>query len=92
MVVGLIHVNKSGSQDALNSIMGSRAFTAVPRAVLFVATDPDDETVRLAGEPKNNLGRTDLPTLGIGSRRRRSRTRTRDPSLPWSSCGWTRAR
>jgi hypothetical protein len=26
-------------------------------------TDPDDEEIRLLGQPKNNLGRTDLPTL-----------------------------
>ncbi len=26
-------------------------------------TDPEDETVRLLGQEKNNLGRTDLPTL-----------------------------
>jgi hypothetical protein len=62
-VLGLIHVNKSGGTDPLNLIMGSRAFAAVARAVLFVVTDPDDASVRLLGEPKNNLGRTDLPTL-----------------------------
>jgi hypothetical protein len=34
-VVGLIHVNKSGTSDPLNSIMGSRAFSAVARSVLY---------------------------------------------------------
>src|SRR5262249_42006188 len=29
----------------------------------FVMKDPDDDNVRLVGQPKNNLGRTDLPTL-----------------------------
>jgi hypothetical protein len=63
-VLGLIHVNKSSSSDALTLLMGSRAFAAVARAVLFVTADPDDENVRLLGQPKNNLGRTDnLPTL-----------------------------
>jgi hypothetical protein len=36
--------------------MGSRAFTAVSRFVLFVAEDPQDESVRLFGQPKTNLG------------------------------------
>jgi hypothetical protein len=62
-VVGLIHVNKGEGADPLTLIMGSRAFVAVARAVLFVMSDPDDEKVRLVGQPKNNLGRTDLPTL-----------------------------
>lgn len=62
-ILGLIHVNKSESTDPLTLLMASRAFAAVARAVLFVMKDPDDEAVRLLGEPKNNLGRTDLPTL-----------------------------
>lgn len=39
--IGLIHVNKSGG-DPLNSIMGSKAFTATARAVLFAAHVEDD--------------------------------------------------
>lgn len=65
-VLGLIHVNKTtGSNDALTMLMGSRAFAAVARAVLFVMVDPEDETMRLLGQPKNNLGRSDLPTLSF---------------------------
>ena len=64
-VIGLIHVNKSTSSDALSMLMGSRAFAAVARAVLFVMSDPDDEGVRLLGQAKNNLGRTDLPTMSF---------------------------
>ena len=62
-VVGLIHVNKSAHTDPLTTLMGSRAFAAVARAVLFVVTDPEDEEMRLLGQAKNNLGRADLPTL-----------------------------
>ena len=58
-VLGLIHVNKSSTTDPLTSLMGSRAFAAVARAVLFVMTDPDDENARLLGQAKNNLGRSD---------------------------------
>lgn len=62
-IVGLIHHNKSGSDDPLSLIMGSKAFTAVARAVFTVMTDPDDETERrrLFGIAKSNLGRTDIP-------------------------------
>jgi len=66
-VLGLIHHNKSGSADPLQLVMGSKAFTAVARSVHTVVPDPDDdtETRRLFGTPKNNLGRTDLPTLSF---------------------------
>jgi hypothetical protein len=64
-VGGLIHVNKSTSNDPLTTLMASRAFAAVARAVLFVMVDPEDETTRLLGQPKNNLGRSDLPTLSF---------------------------
>jgi len=63
--LGLIHVNKTSSTDPLNLLMGSRAFAAVARAVLFMMLDPEDERSRLVGEPKNNYGRTDLPTLAF---------------------------
>jgi hypothetical protein len=64
-VIGLIHVNKSASTDPLTLLMGSRAFAAVARSVLFVMTDPDDPLKRLIGQAKNNLGRSDLPTLSF---------------------------
>ncbi|MCU1590250.1 MAG: hypothetical protein JWP11_1506 [Frankiales bacterium] len=62
-ILGLIHVNKSQSVDPLNLIMASKAFPAVARAVLFVMKDPEDESLRLLGQEKNNLGRDNLPTL-----------------------------
>jgi hypothetical protein len=64
-VLGLIHVNKGQSLDPLTSLMGSRAFAAVARAVLYMMTDPDNEAQILLGQPKNNLGRSDLPTLTL---------------------------
>ena len=39
-VLGLIHVNKSTTSDPLSALMGSRAFAAVARSVLFVMVDP----------------------------------------------------
>lgn len=62
-VLGLIHFNKSGSSDPLQLVMGSKAFTAVARSVFAFARDPDDDNVVLVGQVKNNLGRSDLPTL-----------------------------
>jgi hypothetical protein len=64
-LIGLIHVNKGTTLDPLTMLMGSRAFSAVARAVLFVTVDPDDESGRLRylGQPKNNLGSVDLPSL-----------------------------
>ncbi|HEX6758785.1 MAG TPA: AAA family ATPase [Propionibacteriaceae bacterium] len=66
-VLGIIHHNKSGSTDPLQVVMGSRAFTAVARSVHTVILDPDDKTGRrrLFGTPKNNLGRSDLPTFSF---------------------------
>jgi hypothetical protein len=66
-VLGLIHHNKSGSADPLQLVMGSTAFSAVARSVHSVVPDPDDDsgTLRLFGTPKNNLGRSDLPTLAF---------------------------
>jgi 5S rRNA maturation endonuclease (ribonuclease M5) len=65
--IGLMHFNKSGGDDPLTSVMGSRGFTAVARSVSTVIRDPDDDTGarRLFGTPKNNLGPTDLPMLAF---------------------------
>jgi hypothetical protein len=62
-VLGLIHVNKSGSTDPLSTLMGSRAFSAVARAVLYVVEDPENREIKVMGQPKNNLGRSDLSDL-----------------------------
>lgn len=64
-VVGLLHFNKGSSADALNMVMGSKAFTAVARAVLAFTRDPENESTVLVGQIKNNLGRDDLPTLSM---------------------------
>jgi energy-coupling factor transporter ATP-binding protein EcfA2 len=62
-VLGLIHVNKSGSTDPLSTLMGSRAFSAVARAVLYVAENPENREIKVMSQAKNNLGRSDLPEL-----------------------------
>jgi hypothetical protein len=63
-VAGLAHFNKSVSTDALNLITGSGAFSAVTRAVIAMARDPDAEDGScVLSQEKNNLGRLDLPSL-----------------------------
>jgi len=42
-VLGLIHENKSQGVDLRTRVMGSRAFTAVPRSILACAKDNDAE-------------------------------------------------
>jgi energy-coupling factor transporter ATP-binding protein EcfA2 len=59
-MLGIIHVNKSSTGDALNSIMGSRAFTAVARAVLMAVRNPEDGACTF-GLAKNNLGSKEMP-------------------------------
>ena len=48
-ILGLIHLNKSLSTDPLTMLMGSRAFAAVARAVLFAwwtrKTKPGESSV-----------------------------------------------
>jgi hypothetical protein len=69
-VIGLIHENKSNATDLLSRIMGSRAFAAVVRAVLYCAnreldeddTKPDEFGQRpprqfVFGQAKSNLGK-----------------------------------
>ena len=65
--IGLMHFNKSGSDDPMNALMASRAFSAVARSVSTVIRDPDDDTRarRLFGTPKNNLGPDTLPLLSF---------------------------
>jgi hypothetical protein len=64
MIIGLAHFNKSGNDDPLNLVTGSRAFTAFVRAVIAIARDPDsDEGQCIISQVKNNLGRLDQPNL-----------------------------
>ncbi|MEV6368701.1 AAA family ATPase [Micromonospora musae] len=63
-VVGLAHFNKSASPDALNLITGSRAFSAVARAVIAIARDDEaGDGSCVMSQAKNNLGPLDLPSL-----------------------------
>ncbi|WP_211212739.1 ATP-binding protein [Nonomuraea coxensis] len=60
----LAHFNKSSSNDALNLITGSRAFSAVARAVVAVARDDEAEDGScVLSQAKNNLGRLSVPHL-----------------------------
>ena len=56
-LLALIHVNKSASVDALNGIMGSKAFTSLPRSVLYCIADPEDEGNFLLTHEKCNVAK-----------------------------------
>jgi len=67
-VVGLAHFNKSTEGDVLSKMAGGRAWAEVARAVIAIAreTREDDgveQHVQVLTQSKNNLGRTDLPSL-----------------------------
>ncbi|MEU5197277.1 AAA family ATPase [Streptomyces scabiei] len=61
-VIGLMHFNKSGNTNPMNSLMGSVAFGAVARSVHICAPDSEDPTRRIFGTEKNNLGKTSGPS------------------------------
>jgi hypothetical protein len=64
-VVGLAHFSKAISTDALNLVMASKAFTAVPRAVIAMARDDqaEEENTVVLSQIKSNLGPLDIPSL-----------------------------
>ncbi|MGL5823845.1 MAG: AAA family ATPase [Nocardioides sp.] len=63
-VVGLAHFNKSANTDALSLITGSRAFSAVARAVIAIARDDEAEDgTCVMSQAKSNLGTLNLPSL-----------------------------
>lgn len=64
LVNGLVHLGKSDRVDVVTAVLGSRAFTAVSRAVLVAARDPDAEDgACVLSVEKANLGRLDVPGL-----------------------------
>jgi hypothetical protein len=64
VVLGNAHFNKSASTDPLALITGSSAFGEVIRAAVGFARDPEAEDGScVLSQIKNNLGRTDLPSL-----------------------------
>jgi hypothetical protein len=78
VVWGLIHHNKNATTDDLNAVMGSKAFTAVPRTVLTVVADPEDPEKALFGLSKNNLGPTHVHARRFHVVTRTVHTRTGD--------------
>jgi hypothetical protein len=61
--LGLMHWSKGPSLNALDRVLGSRAFTAAARAILGVGEDPDEAGQRMLVLAKSNLGRLDVPAL-----------------------------
>jgi hypothetical protein len=61
--LGLMHWSKGPSVNALDRVLGSRAFTAAARAILGVGEDPDEAGQRMLVLAKSNLGRLDVPAF-----------------------------
>jgi hypothetical protein len=55
-VLAVTHLRKASDGQALNKMMGSRAFTSKPRSVLMTAVHPDDPEMRLLAHAKSNVG------------------------------------
>jgi energy-coupling factor transporter ATP-binding protein EcfA2 len=63
-VPALVHFNKTTDVDVLSMLSGSRAWAEVARAVIAIAQDRTaDEYSCVVSQAKNNLGRSDLPSL-----------------------------
>jgi hypothetical protein len=58
-VLCVTHTSKTNGPNALNRVMGSRAFGGVARAVWHVRRDPDDPTRNMMLAAKSNLGPID---------------------------------
>jgi hypothetical protein len=56
-VLGIGHLNKSGSMPALLRVLDSVAFVAASRSVYLVARDPENDERRLFVPAKNNIGK-----------------------------------
>jgi AAA domain/Bifunctional DNA primase/polymerase, N-terminal len=59
-VLGIAHFNKATGMDSLSRISASGAFKDIARAVMVFADGGDE---RVFTQPKNSVGRTDLPSL-----------------------------
>lgn len=66
---GIVHFNKTAEGDSLTKIANSRAIVEVARAAIVLGEDKDpegeDKGVIIVSQPRNNLGRTDLPNLAF---------------------------
>lgn len=61
VVLGIAHLNKSGSGDVVAGINGSSAFGEVARTVFGFAKDPESEQGhRIMSQEKNSIGEEDL--------------------------------
>ena len=62
-VVGIMHLTKSQSLDAMNMVMGSRGFGTVARAGIMLLKHPEDPDRRVISQAMNNQGRRNIPGL-----------------------------
>jgi hypothetical protein len=65
-VVGLCHFNKHSGASSLHRLLGSVAYANLPRSVLYVLQDPDNEARRLIHHRKHNhSAKTHTPAFSL---------------------------
>jgi AAA domain len=62
-VILVTHLNKGSGGHVLDRIMGSRAFTGLPRSVWLILEDPDDEERSILALGKTNVGPKTIPGI-----------------------------
>src|SRR5262249_1144233 len=68
VLLGVVHYNKNQASAAmLDRLIGSKALATFPRAILGFGYDPEDASVRLVLQAKNNGGprSPNVPTLAF---------------------------
>ena len=80
--VGLVHFRKAFGIDALEQISGSGAWGQIVRAAVAFVRDPDseDEKKVIMSQAKNNLGRSDQPSVTFTFEPVTIQTKRRKPS------------
>lgn len=64
---GIVHFNKVAEGDSMSKIANARAVVEVARAAIVLAEDKesDEPGTVIVSQPRNNLGRTDLPNMAF---------------------------
>jgi hypothetical protein len=84
-VIGVAHLNKSRTDNALSRVSGSLAFVAAARASFLVVKDPDDEERRLFIRMKNNLSKVHKGLAFTIKERRLKSIAYMAPAVEWDS-------
>jgi hypothetical protein len=84
-VIGVAHLNKSKTDNALSRVSGSLAFVAAARASFLVVKDPNDDERRLFIRMKNNLSKVHKGLAFTIKERRLKSISYMAPAVEWDS-------